>query len=181
MKLALLLADKARDEFFSDGMYSSERFGTHVHSTTCVMSSLAQIADLLHDGPLMSLVHVFFNNGLTQISDSLGWSIENSDPSSVPDRGEANNTGDILETSCCSVRMATTTAMDALNRSYAAICFPANFVTFRLSRPPRTRSMKMGKEMSPLAIWAHSGSPLLTATCRWVRRISALTWILSAV
>ena len=99
LKLALLLADKARDEFFSDGMYSSERFGTHVHSTTCVMSSLAQIADLLHDGPLMSLVHVFFNNGLTQISDSLGWSIENSDPSSVPDRGEANNTGDILETS----------------------------------------------------------------------------------
>ncbi len=99
LKLALLLSDKARDEFFTDGTYSSERFGTHVHSTTCVMSSLAQMADLLHDGPLMSRVHVFFNNGLTRISDLLGWSIENSASSSVPDRGEANNTGDILETS----------------------------------------------------------------------------------
>jgi hypothetical protein len=99
LQLALLLSEKATDEFYFDGTYSSQRFGTHVHSTTCVLSSLAQLADLLCDAGLLRKVDAFYSNGLNAISDGIGWSIENSSPSSVPDRGEANNTGDILETS----------------------------------------------------------------------------------
>ena len=99
LRLALLLKDKAVDEcFLHDGSYDTARFGTHTHSTTCVMSSLAQLAELTRDAPLMERVRRFFDNGLTQVSDAIGWSIENSAPGSNPDRGEANNTGDILET-----------------------------------------------------------------------------------
>ena len=46
LDLATVLKDKAVREFFlADGSFATERFGLHVHSTTCVMSSLAQLAE----------------------------------------------------------------------------------------------------------------------------------------
>ena len=99
LDLAFELADKAMLECFpSDGAYDRERSGTHTHSTTCVMSSLAQLADLTRDARLMGRVRAFYDNGLNEIRDNLGWVIENSGDGSDPDRGEVNNTGDILET-----------------------------------------------------------------------------------
>jgi hypothetical protein len=99
LELALMLAQKALDEFFlPQGDYDRERFGTHTHSTTCVMSSLAQLADLLGDGQLLARVKAFYDHGLWQIRDELGWVIENSRAQANPDLGEVNNTGDIVET-----------------------------------------------------------------------------------
>ena len=94
-----LLADKATAEFFlPDGSYDREKFGTHTHSTTCVMSSLAQLADLTGDAAVLERVRSFAENGLWAIRDDLGWVIESSADDSPPDRGECNNTGDIVET-----------------------------------------------------------------------------------
>jgi len=99
LDLAVALKDKAVSEFFrADGEYDSERFGTHTHSTTCVMSSLAQLADLTCDAQLMDRVKTFYDNGLREIRDELGWSPENAGQGMRDLRGEANNTGDILET-----------------------------------------------------------------------------------
>lgn len=99
LDLAIVLAQKVTDEFFGvDGNYDRETFGTHTHSTTCVMSSLAQLAELTADAPLMARVRAFYDNGLWQIRDELGWVIESSADSADPDRGEVNNTGDIVET-----------------------------------------------------------------------------------
>ena len=99
LELASLLAGKATSEFFlPDGSYDREKFGTHTHSTTCVMSSLAQLADLTGDASLLQRVRAFSNNGLWKIRDELGWVIESSADDSPPDMGEGNNTGDIVET-----------------------------------------------------------------------------------
>ena len=99
IELASLLAEKATSEFFlPDGSYDREKFGTHTHSTTCVMSSLAQLADLTGDAALLERVRAFAGNGLWAIRDELGWVIESSADDSPPDRGEGNNTGDIVET-----------------------------------------------------------------------------------
>lgn len=99
LDLALLLKDKAISEFFTaDGHYDRDAFGTHVHSTTCVLSSLAQLADLTHDASLMARVKAFYDNGLWEVRDAIGWSLENSRDDAHPDLGECNNTGDILET-----------------------------------------------------------------------------------
>lgn len=99
LELALVLKEKAINEFFGeDGSYSRRTFGTHTHSTTCVMSSLAQLADLTHDSKLMNRVRAFYDNGLWEIRDALGWVIESSRDDANPDRGEVNNTGDIVET-----------------------------------------------------------------------------------
>lgn len=99
LELALELADKATDEFFlPSGAYDRETFGSHTHSTTCVMSSLAQLADLTRNASLMERVRAFYDNGLNDIRDQLGWVIESSDDGRDPDRGEVNNTGDIVET-----------------------------------------------------------------------------------
>lgn len=99
LELAILLKEKALAEFFlPDGSYDPVRFGTHTHSTTCVMSSLAQLADLLGDAGLMARVKAFYDRGLWEIRDALGWVIENSGPDASPDHGEVNNTGDIVET-----------------------------------------------------------------------------------
>ena len=99
LELALILKEKAVDRFFTEaGDYDRDLFGTHTHSATCVMSSLAQLADLTGDIHLMHRVKVFYDNGLWEIRDKLGWVIESSSPDANPDRGEGNNTGDILET-----------------------------------------------------------------------------------
>ncbi len=98
LDLALMLKDRAITEaFYEDGSYNDRRFGTHCHSTTCVMSSLAQLADLTTDASLMARVKAFYDNGLWEIRDEIGWSIETSVDGNCG-RGEANNTGDILET-----------------------------------------------------------------------------------
>jgi hypothetical protein len=62
------------------------------------LSSLAQLAEETRDAALMERVKAFYDNGLRQIRNELGWSPENAGPTANPDRGEANNTGDILET-----------------------------------------------------------------------------------
>ncbi len=99
LKLAIALKEKALREFFlPDGSFTPERFGSHAHSTTCVLSSLAQLADLLQDAPLMQRVKIFYDNGLWDIRDQIGWSIEVAERGTNCLRGEANNTGDILET-----------------------------------------------------------------------------------
>jgi hypothetical protein len=99
LALALALKEKAISEFFTaDGAYDRTTFGTHTHSTTCVLSSLAQLADLTGDAQLMARVRAFYDNGLWQIRDALGWVIETSGDGADPDKGECNNTGDIVET-----------------------------------------------------------------------------------
>jgi hypothetical protein len=99
LELAVVLKDKAVNEFFKEGgKYDSELFGAHTHSTTCVMSSLAQLAALTRDAGLLDRVKAFYDNGLWEIRDELGWVMESSDPNANPDRGEVNNTGDVLET-----------------------------------------------------------------------------------
>ena len=99
LELAVVLKEKAISSFFSeDGAYDRDRFGPHTHSTTCVMSSLAQLADLTLDSTLMNRVRAFYDNGLWEIRDALGWVIESSLPDAPSDLGEVNNTGDILET-----------------------------------------------------------------------------------
>ncbi len=99
LELALSLKDKVVGEYFTaDGGYDPATFGTHTHSTTCVLSSLAQLANATGDAALMARVKTFYDHGLHAIRDPLGWVIENSRPYAHPDRGEVNNTGDILET-----------------------------------------------------------------------------------
>ena len=61
-------------------------------------ASLAQYADLTRDARLMVRVKTFYDNGLCEIRDQLRWVIENSGDEALPDRGEINNSGDILET-----------------------------------------------------------------------------------
>jgi hypothetical protein len=65
------------------------------------MSSLAQLAELANDASLLARVKTFYDNGLKEISNPFGWVIENSSKDQdegVVDRGEVNNTGDIVET-----------------------------------------------------------------------------------
>ena len=62
------------------------------------MSSLAQLADLTGDAALLLRVKTFYDNGLWAMRDPLGWVVESTNPDAPPDRGEVNNTGDIVET-----------------------------------------------------------------------------------
>tara|TARA_B100000029_G_scaffold358638_1_gene351474 strand:- start:38 stop:1594 length:1557 start_codon:yes stop_codon:yes gene_type:complete len=98
LELAQLLKDKAVREYFGDdGAFSTALFGVHAHSTTCVMSSLAQLADATGDVSLLQRTKQFYDNGLWAMRDQIGWSIEVTGGTNCL-RGEANNTGDILET-----------------------------------------------------------------------------------
>jgi hypothetical protein len=59
---------------------------------------VAQLADLMGDTRLLARVKTFYDNGLNDLRDALGWAIESSRPEANPDFGEINSTGDILET-----------------------------------------------------------------------------------
>ena len=99
LELAIVLKEKTVAEFFKeDGQYDRETFGPHTHSVTCVMSSLAQLADLTGDVRLLDRVRAFYDHGLWNMRDQLGWVIESAGDQADPDRGEVNNTGDIVET-----------------------------------------------------------------------------------
>ena len=99
LELALALAEKITGAFFTaDGGHDRALLGDHTHSVTCVMSSLAQLADLTSDSALMLRVKAFYDNGLWAMRDPLGWVVESTRPDAPPDRGEVNNTGDIVET-----------------------------------------------------------------------------------
>jgi hypothetical protein len=94
-----MLRDKLLAETFpDDGTYDADRVGTsHVHSITCCLSSLAQLASHLDDHMLMERVRRFYDRGLWQLRDEIGWTPE-STTQVDSDHGEANNTGDVLET-----------------------------------------------------------------------------------
>ena len=99
LELATVLKDKCVAEVFTaDGSYDRKSFGDHTHSTTCVMSSLAQLADLTSDLSLIQRIKAFYDHGLWDIRDEFGWVVESSGEGRDPDKGEVNNSGDILET-----------------------------------------------------------------------------------
>ncbi|MES2458726.1 MAG: hypothetical protein V4594_24435 [Bacteroidota bacterium] len=126
LELALVLKKKTIDEFFlPNGAFDSNKFGNHTHSTTCVMSSLAQLADATSDIHLLERVKAFFDNGLTEISNAIGWSVENCGTNSDPDRGEINNTGDILETALILGKWGYTEYYDYAERTLRCHLLPA--------------------------------------------------------
>ncbi len=99
LELATVLKEKCIGELYlEDGSHDVARFGTHSHSTTCVMSSLAQLADVTGDSSLMHRVKAFYDMGLREIRDGLTWSPEKAGSEGGSDRGEVNNSGDIIET-----------------------------------------------------------------------------------
>lgn len=99
LDLSLKMKEVAVGRYFlPDGRFDREHFPSkHVHSITSVMSSLAQMAVVLDDSELMMRVKAFYDNGLWHMRDEIGWSPETLYRPEA-EHGEANNTGDILET-----------------------------------------------------------------------------------
>ena len=117
LDLALVLKEKLLSGAFpEDGHYDIGVHGTHTHSTTCVMSSLAQLAELTRDSALLERVKAFYDRGVPEFSDQLGWVVESSDGERNPDRGEVNNTGDIVETALILGRAGHTQCLEDAER-----------------------------------------------------------------
>jgi hypothetical protein len=99
LEMALRLKEEAVERFFlPDGIYDHARFITdHTHSITSSMSSLAQLGDFLGDMALLERVRAFYERGLWEMRDEIGWG-----PTGVfarnTDQGEASVGGDIVET-----------------------------------------------------------------------------------
>ena len=101
LDLAVAMKDKLlRDHFPPDGAYDIELQGTHGHSIACDLSSMAQLAELTADASLIDRVRAFYDNGMWELRDELGWVVEKTGQSRIdrPDVGEINSTGDLVET-----------------------------------------------------------------------------------
>lgn len=79
-----------------EGNFDVKLFGPHIHSTTSMLSSLAQLGEALNDNTIFERVMVFMENGLRDVALEFGWSIE--DYYRTDHYGEVNNTTDIMET-----------------------------------------------------------------------------------
>ena len=98
---ALQQAIRLKDTCFAhilleDGDYDAVRFGSHTHSTTAMISSLAQLGDVTNDPVIFERIDAFFKNGLRKIALPFGWCIEGNQRRDIV--GEINNTSDIMET-----------------------------------------------------------------------------------
>ena len=107
LDLATELKDKVTGQYFlAGGEYDPAVLGAHVQNVVYVMASLAWLATVTRDASLMARVKAFYDNGLTRIRNSLGWTPEFfGSPAHVggprgtnADRGEAGNSALILET-----------------------------------------------------------------------------------
>ena len=101
MEEALIQAIRLKDFAFEnvlneEGSYDVNTFGNHTHSTTSMISSLAQLGEVLGDHTILGRVKSFMENGLGQIALPFGWCIEKYHRTDHV--GEINNTGDIMET-----------------------------------------------------------------------------------
>jgi hypothetical protein len=102
MEEALQLAIRLKNYAFEfvlneEGQYNVLKFGSHTHSTTAMISSLAQLGEVLNDASIFQRIIAFMQNGLSQIAiGELGWCIENY--TREDHYGEINNTSDIMET-----------------------------------------------------------------------------------
>ncbi|MBE6608122.1 MAG: hypothetical protein E7633_06180 [Ruminococcaceae bacterium] len=85
-----------RDILLEDGDYDAVRFGGHTHSTTAMISSLAQLGDVTKDREIFERIDAFFKNGLKKIALPFGWCIEGNHRRDNL-IGEINNTSDIME------------------------------------------------------------------------------------
>ena len=160
LELAILLKEKAVEEYLlPDGSYDTDRFGSHTHSTTCVMSSLAQLADLLNDARLMNRVHTFYSGGLWDIRDQLGWVIESSAPDAPPDRGEANNTGDIVETALILGRWGYMEAYDDAERILRGHLLPSQLRDISWIEEPADPAGEDGRRDVAKRHWGAFGFP----------------------
>jgi hypothetical protein len=92
--LLQVLVARAREAFLASGVGVDH--GGHSHSISCTLSGLAQYAELTGDTELMSRVFAHYQVSLNEQRDELGWAMENLGV--LTDRGESNNSGDILET-----------------------------------------------------------------------------------
>lgn len=78
------------------GTYDPILFGYHTHSTTSMISSLAQLGAATGDRAILDRAAAFLRNGLGLIALDFGWCIEFYDRDTLG--GEINNTTDIMET-----------------------------------------------------------------------------------
>ena len=137
LDLALVLKEKLLLAAFpEDGRYDIDVHGTHTHSSTCVMSSLAQLAELTGDSSLLQRVNAFYDRGLKDFSDQLGWVIESSAPDSSPDRGEVNNTGDIVETALILGRHGHTDCLEDAERIVRCHILPSQLRDIEFIQEP---------------------------------------------
>jgi hypothetical protein len=135
LQLATVLKDKAiAENYLETGEYDPKLLGVHVHDITCVLSSLAQLAAATQDAPLMNRVKAFYDNGLRQFTNQIGWAAEFAGPTADPrfpdrtgddDGGEGNSTGDILETALILGRWGYTECYDFAERILRAFLLPS--------------------------------------------------------
>ncbi|MHB9070188.1 MAG: hypothetical protein ACYC54_07445 [Sedimentisphaerales bacterium] len=139
LHLATMIKDKLINEFYGiNGNFDASFFGDHVHSVTCCLSSLAQMAELMGDLHLMNRVKVFYDNGLWQLRDEIGWSPEFTHQIStkLTEHGEANNTGDIIETAMILARCGYTEYYDDAERILRAHLLPSQLRDISFIKEP---------------------------------------------
>lgn len=96
LEQAIRLKDTCfRHILLEDGDYDAVRFGNHTHSTTAMISSLAQLGDVTNDPAIFRRIDAFFKNGLRKIALPFGWCIEGNQRNDLV--GEINNTSDLME------------------------------------------------------------------------------------
>ena len=98
LELARRFMHRVRSRSFSDEGQLLQDAGSHTHSVTGTVQGLAAYAVLTRDLDTLAHARKIFDVGLAASRSSFGWSDENVWRGRIVDRGEINNTGDMIQT-----------------------------------------------------------------------------------
>ncbi len=93
--LAKRLADFNIEKTFTPERELTEWAGTHLHSTEGTVTGILDLAAVTNDRRYLEIGKLVFDRGLRPWRTSFGWAKENR--TLDPGRGEANNTGDLIQ------------------------------------------------------------------------------------
>ena len=85
---------------------------------------------------LLKRVKTFYDTGLWDIRDEIGWVMERSDAGRNPDQGELNNTGDVVETALILARHGHTEYFDDAELILRGHLLPSQFRDLSFTVPP---------------------------------------------
>ena len=125
---AIRLTDTAfRTVLLEDGAFDTDRFASHLHSTSSMISGIAMLGDLTGDMKILERVKAFMENGFYDTALEFGWCLENVNR---PDDmvGEINNTGDYVEACLCLGRAGYTEFFDRADRMIRCHLLPSQLL-----------------------------------------------------
>ncbi|MBI85889.1 MAG: hypothetical protein CMJ81_22055 [Planctomycetaceae bacterium] len=159
LELARRFVQRVRSRSFSAEGQLLQDAGSHTHSITGTVHGLAAYAALTRDLDTLEHARKIFDVGLAASRSSFGWSDENVWRGRIVDRGEINNTGDMIQTAIHLGQAGHPRYFEVAERMVRSHVLPSQWLHGQEYHPPEPAVKGVYKTFPVLAVggWGFPG------------------------